>query len=624
MPTGSSALSYLEEVPVYKILVALALLALLAYANSLRGEFVFDDTKQILNNPSLRGALVWSKAFTTDVWAFQRGLSTDIPPPYYRPFFTLWLDLGYRLFQLAGPGWHLLSILLHAGVVLLVFFTVLEFTGHRALAALTAALFAVHPVHSESVAWISAVPDLLVAVFFLPALWLYQRARRTGSWGSRLGSWVCFAASTLCKENALSLPLILAGWELWHPRDGERAASLGKRVTIVIRENGPYFVIAGLYLWARYEVLGLITWHHPFNQGVTGFISLITIPRALLAYLWHFIFPFHLSLFYDVYFVRSLFTFAFWGPLLLLLIALGLAWISWKRIDLETRTRLRPHLILAALLAIGPMLPILNLKAFHEEYLVQDRYLYLPSVGLCLLLALFLLRGVAALVRESRRTAVFGGVLFLLLIGTIVQNQVWADSVALWTRAEQSRPNAWSAHYNRGLALMNHQRYVEAESEFTTAAGLNPQKAVIFNNLALAEAQLSKYDAAGADFRRAIGLDSNLIEAYVNQGALEYRLGHSWNAEDDFKKALSLDPRSTAALYNLARMDMDFSRWDSARERWEKLLNIDAADAEARWRLGSTLKMLGQSEEARRQWQRALHDARGDALRRKILADLKQ
>lgn len=617
---------WLEEVPVYKILVALALLVLLAYANSLRGEFVFDDSKQILNNPSLRGPLDWDKAFTTDVWAFQKTYSTDIPPPYYRPIFTIWLSLGYHLFRLWTPGWHLLSLLLHGVTTLWVFWTTREFTGMKSPAVLTAMMFAVHPIHTESVAWVSAVPDPLVAVFFLPSLYFYHRARSSGSVAAWSASLVAFALSTLSKENALSVPLIVLGWE-WFSGDttsgaGESAV-MGRLGKAVQRASG-FMAIALVYLVARYQVLGLITWKHPFDRGLTNFIAWISVPQVFLAYLWHLIFPFRLSLFYNVYFVRTPASTAFWGPVILLVALAGMAWRWWRAIGEELRPAVFPAVLFGLLVWIAPMLPVLNLKAFNEEYLVQDRYMYVPSIGFCLLASLLLLNVGRKGLRKALRAGVIGAVLVFFLASNIWQNTVWATSISLWTRAEAYRPDSWSAHYNRGLALSNHHRYAEAETELKAAAELNPQRAIIFNNLGLAQTELSKDADARGSFERAIRLNPRLVEAYINLGALEYRMQQLPLARQSFQKALTLDPTSTAALYNGARLDMDQGNFGDAMKEWNQLLQLNPWDAEARWRLGITLKALHRPEEARQQWQQALHDAVDDTLRQKILADLKQ
>src|SRR6476660_5567313 len=124
----------------------------IVYANSLSGAFVFDDTKQIAANPSLRSWGNIFRAFTNDVWSFERGtLTMDLPPPYYRPLFTIYLTLNYKLFGLWEPGWHLMNLLVHTAATVLIYFLVKKLSGNFLIAILASLLFGLHPAHVESV-----------------------------------------------------------------------------------------------------------------------------------------------------------------------------------------------------------------------------------------------------------------------------------------------------------------------------------------------------------------------------------------------------------------------------------------------------------------------------------------
>src|SRR6266581_6945119 len=154
---------------------------ILVYGNSLSGAFVFDDTKQIAGNPALRSWSNIALAFTSDVWAFQRGtLTKDIPPPYYRPLFTAYLTINYKLFGLWEPGWHLMNLLVHTGATVAVFFLIKRLSGERLVAMIGALIFGLHPAHVESVSWISGIPDPLAALFYVPSLIWYMRYRTDG------------------------------------------------------------------------------------------------------------------------------------------------------------------------------------------------------------------------------------------------------------------------------------------------------------------------------------------------------------------------------------------------------------------------------------------------------------
>ena len=187
----------------------------LAYTNSLSGAFVFDDTKQIVGNPALRSWGNVLRAFTSDVWSFQRGtLTKDIPPPYYRPLFTAYLTLNYKLFGLWEPGWHLMNLLVHCGATVAVFFLIKRLSGDRLIATLAALVFGLHPAHVESVSWISGIPDPLAALFYVPSLIWYVRYRMDDDKKFLFASVIAYGLSALCKETPLALPLVFIVWEL--------------------------------------------------------------------------------------------------------------------------------------------------------------------------------------------------------------------------------------------------------------------------------------------------------------------------------------------------------------------------------------------------------------------------
>src|SRR5713226_1078401 len=147
-----------------RAILLICLLSVLAYANSLSGEFVFDDTEQIVENQDIRSWDNLTKAFTTHVWEFrdQPG-SLNVPPPlpYYRPLFTVMLTVEFHLFGLWPQGWHLVSLLLHVLCAIGVFYVILLTSGRSLIPLFAALLFAAHPVHAESVSWISGMTDPL-------------------------------------------------------------------------------------------------------------------------------------------------------------------------------------------------------------------------------------------------------------------------------------------------------------------------------------------------------------------------------------------------------------------------------------------------------------------------------
>jgi tetratricopeptide (TPR) repeat protein len=566
----------------------------LVYANSLSGAFVFDDTKQIVGNSSLHS---WSnifRAFTNDVWSFQRGtLTKDIPPPYYRPLFTIYLTINYQLFGLWEPGWHLMNLLVHTTATVFVYYLLRRLSGDIVIASLTALLFGLHPAHVESVSWISGIPDPLAALFYVPSLIWYVRYREEGGSKWLTASVVAYGLAALCKETPLALPLVFIVWELTRERGG-------KKVSARLRETAwllvPYGAVAAAYLILRFSVLGRLSWKHPFMARVPDEAIWLTVPYVFVNYLRHLIAPFRLSLIYGTSFIMSAADPRFLLPAAVLLLIAAILWMYRKKLDAA--------LWLALALTIVPLLPVLNLRVFHYEYIIQDRYLYLPSIGFCSLVVLLIVR----LARGNQKlTLAIAGVIILAFgVSTILQNRVWHDSVGLWQRAIFFAPNSWSTHYNLGLAYLNSKQNELALRELEQAKLLNPTEATIYNNLALAQAAQGNLKDAIASSKQALILDPTTIEAHNNLGAFLYQQGAYTAAKSEFALVLARDPQSVSAHFNLGRTLAAMNDHAQAIREFESLLAVTPNDMEARYQLGLSFAAAGRKADAVREIKRAL------------------
>src|SRR2546429_521078 len=330
-PGGPEFLSSHKLFSETRILFLIVAATVLVYANSLSGAFVFDDTKQIAGNPTLHS---WSnifRAFSSDVWSFQRGtLTKDIPPPYYRPLFTAYLTLNYKLFGLWEPGWHLTNLLVHCGATVTIFFLIKRLSGDRLIAILAAALFGLHPAHVESVSWISGIPDPLAALFYVPSLIWYVRYRTEGGKKFLIASVIAYGLSALCKETPLALPLVFIAWEFAR---AQPKRTFNTRIRETIPQLIPDALIAGAYLVLRFSVLGRISWKHPFMAQVPDYAIWMTVPYVVVSYLRHLIAPIYLSLIYGTSFVTSATDPRFVVPTAILLLVSVLLWVYRKKLS---------------------------------------------------------------------------------------------------------------------------------------------------------------------------------------------------------------------------------------------------------------------------------------------------
>ncbi|MGE5326310.1 MAG: glycosyltransferase family 39 protein, partial [Deltaproteobacteria bacterium] len=233
------------------------------YARTLSFQFVFDDRPWLVENPALHSWKYLPDYFTKHVWA---GVYTSDVGNYYRPVFMLWMRLNVWLFGADPGGYHLVVVLLHVLATLLVYGLGRRISGDRALALAAAAIFGLHPVHIESVAWILGSTDSLAAVFLLSSFLCWDRSRDSvahrGRWLA--ASWALFAIGLLAKETALLFPLLLIG-HVWAVHEGtwDRSGIL-KTLRESLRSAGPYVAIMIPYLVVRWQVL------HGFSHPSTA------------------------------------------------------------------------------------------------------------------------------------------------------------------------------------------------------------------------------------------------------------------------------------------------------------------------------------------------------------------
>jgi hypothetical protein len=357
-----------------------------AYMGTLRYDFVSDDVHVIVQNPFVQSWSFAPRYFTEHLWSFKTPVGN-----YYRPIFLVWLAINHTLFGLNPVGYHLTTVLAHLAVTLLVFHLARRLTGDPATAAIASILFGLHPAHIEGVAWISGVSEPLLAVFLIGSFLCYLRYRDASN-GRRswlIASLVLAALAAFEKETGVILPALIFAYEVIfrrskddaeiepassEPRGSWLRADCLRRALI---RSLPFGAIAAFYVAVRVAVLG-----SPGGRPVSH-LSLSTIALTWPSLLWDYakilVWPIDLSVFYETpYVVRPGFS-NFVLPLFAVAMSACVFWL------LAHRSRGGR---LAAVWLVLPILPLLNLSVFRWGDLVHDRYMYLPSIGFVLILAL--------------------------------------------------------------------------------------------------------------------------------------------------------------------------------------------------------------------------------------------
>lgn len=576
------------------LLVALAVVPFLA---SLRGEFVYDDRIQILENPFIQQPELLGKALTQDVWSF-KGDREAAWSNYYRPAFVLWLAANWQLFGAQPAGWHLGNLALHAGVVLLAFALLRRLGFALPGAFLVAAIFAVHPVHVESVAWISGSPDLLMSIGVLGVLALEAPAPGLLRGARRLLALALAALALGSKETALLLPLLVAVLA-WSRTSGQTG---GWRARTALTSMLPYAAFSAIFLAARHAVLGGLATPTPWKLG---WIDLaLSLPGVVAFYLRQAFLPFWIGPTYPVRTVTpadaGLSNVAL--PFLLVLAVLGLLWVASRRSPLR---------LVCFALALLPLAPALHLGAFMQEQLVHDRYLYLPVLGWLALAGLSLQAASRALPRPTpilRRVAAGGLGLALGALGvTKVLSLVpdYRDERSLFRAAVASDPGA-SFHWAQ-LAATEFRlgEFAAAAAAADRALSLQPVTTALLVRADLA-ARERRFAAAEADLEA-------ILRAFPEQTAAIERLaialasqGRNAEAIERLRSARSRVPwRYCSLTGNLAVMLYLDGQKETAVEELERLRDSGTVDPSpacglALYRLGVLYLELGRPEPARR------------------------
>jgi tetratricopeptide (TPR) repeat protein len=556
------------------LLVVLFALSFLLYWSVLTFGFVYDDEIFIVHNPLI---LSWK---SVPVY-FTQSLTSYVPlsaPNYYRPLMLVWLLINRKFWGLSTLGWHFSTLTLHVLVTLSVYLLARRLLDDRLSAGLAGALFAAHPIHVEVVAWAAAFPDSLAALPVITGFLCYLRGRSSSR---HRAAWLTvsaflYALAILAKEIALALPAIIVAYEWLHfPRaeDSSRRAGRLARIGACLRAVAPYLALTGIYFVARF--LALKGFGHvvaPISPGtLVG-----TLPLVTWTYLRHLCWPVGLSAFYDVRYVVHPGLGNFLLPAAAIVaVAAGLWW--WSRKSRQAA--------MATLWLVVPLLPVLDLALLPYGETVHDRYLYLPSVGFVLLVAMGLRRiasGGLRLLGQPALPVVSGVILVgLLSFGTISYSRFWSDNLTLYRRGVaiapgnnivtnnlanelvargqypeavrlyqqivERSPDFWLANYNLGYCFYKLNKLPEAEQYLSRAIRLNPSDPDQFVYVGLTRFKMGRLPEAELALRHAIALRPDGVGYHFALGLLLKTRGESAAALEQFRTELRYHPGQTAA-----------------------------------------------------------------------------
>jgi tetratricopeptide (TPR) repeat protein len=568
--------------------IFLVVATVLAYQPVWHAGFIWDDDFYVTNNLALR-----SLDGLRQIW-----FSLDATPQYYPLVHTsFWLE--YHLWGLNPLGYHVVNVLLQslAAILLWCVLVRLQLPG----AWLAAAIFALHPVGVETVAWVTERKNVLAAVFYFASALAYWRwseqvadgnAQIEGSQRWYMLAFTLFVAALLSKTVACSLPaaMLLVIWL-------KRGCIIGRDVWPLL----PFFAIG--------MTLGLVTsWLERTHVGAQGPEWAFSFPercliagRAVWFYAGKLFWPADLTFIYPRWQLNAGELWQWIFPIA----ALGLAAALWC-----LRQRIGRGPLVAVLFFGGTLLPALGFaNVYPMRYsFVADHFQYLASVGLIVPAAAGITKAFGLLDKRNQwvRTAICG--VLLLTLGVLTWRQCWMyeDDERLWRTTIDRNPGCWMAYDNLDDVLFDEGRVNESIVEARKSLVINPDDAVAYNNLGNALLRLGHADQAILNFQRVLAIKPDNTDGLGNLGNALLQKGQTDEAMVYFQRALAIQPDDYAAEYNLGTALLRKGRVDESIVHLQKALAIRPDLVEACNNLGTALVRKGLLDGAIVQFQMAL------------------
>jgi tetratricopeptide (TPR) repeat protein len=562
----------------YLAYLILGVVSVLVYSNSLQNGFVYDDNYLIVENGYIRD---WHNLFSNF--------------SLYRPLRWATYTIDYRLWESNPFGYHLTNVLLHISCTLLLYLLASKLFRSRSTPLIIGLLFAVHPIHTEVVNGISNRNDLLATLFLLSSLTLYIKKNRS-IW-FYIFSFVSFVFGVLSKEVVgITIPLILAGYDLYFTRKA--------KILQVIRRNIKYYIPYGLMLvfgvmfgsslfhvservTSTSRVMGAST-----DLAVTSYTAIFSNASKAASENLRLLFsPFNLCA--DYPFPRSSSIFEV-SVLLSLLVCVVFVVFMVKSYKYWREASFGLFWIFVTLIPVSNIIPV-------TPHFVAERYLYAPSIGFCMVLAVMINKIYCQQTRifpqgfqKKFAISLILVVLVLYSILTFQRNFDWKSDYTLWSKTVRQKPNSGVTHLNLGVAYAQKGQTNKAEEELKKVLKFNPRSALVHYNLGNIYTDKGIYYDAIEEYKKAIQINPEFASAHCNLGAAYVCKGLLDEAIKQLKEAIELNPGDWKAHFNLIIIYSRKGLHDEAKEEYQKAIEInpEIAKSPERFQIASWLKNL--------------------------------
>jgi Flp pilus assembly protein TadD len=558
------------------ICLIMSLLIIAVYGQVANHEFVnYDDPDYITENPHVKKGLTRGSI----TWAFTATLQD-----HWHPLTWLSHMTDCQLYGLNPRGHHLTGLLFHIINSLLLFIILERMTGAAWKSAVVAALFALHPLHVESVAWVTGRKDLLSTLFMILTIWTYHLYVEKPSVGRYILSVALFGMGLLSKSILVTLPfalLLIDYWPLCRLR--YRAGRMGGTIRRLVLEKVPYF-----FLSVCVSFITLVIRHERVSD-TTRFVSPLTdrMAYAVVSYTKYII---------KIFWPHDLIIYSYPKIIPLWQVVGGsLLLVSITALALRHAIR-RPYLPVGWFWFLGTLVPVIGLIQTGPS-LMADRYTYVSLIGIFVMVVW----GVGGLLKKQGRgtlCALAAAALMALMACSWVQTGYWCDSEALFSHCVAVNRNHSLAYCNLAMALEEQGRYDEAISHYNEAIRINPNSQKPRYNLGVLLSERGDFEKAIDYLSEVMRADPGFAEGHVNFGITLAKYGNLKDAHRHFARALEINPLYARASYNLGLVLQMQGRINDAVDRFRETLDIDPGYAKAHSMLGLTLHRSGNFQEA--------------------------
>lgn len=553
------------------ICLALAVATIAVYARVATHEFIdMDDFHYILHNPRVVRGLTWDAV----TWAFTTGHADNWHP-------LTWLShmLDVELFGLRPGLHHLGGVAFHVANTLLLFGLLQRMTGKPWRSALVAGLFALHPLHVESVAWASERKDVLSTLFWMLTLWAYVGYVRRPRMGRYLAVLGLFALGLMAKPMLVTLPFVMLLLDVWPlarvswRADDAGSASTGERqtVTSLVLEKVPLFALSAI----SSVVTVLVQQRGGAVAGLEAFPMGQRVANALVSYVTYLgktFWPAGLAAIYP--YPASLPT---WWVIASALILIGVT------VLVVLAARRHPYLPVGWFWYLGTLVPVIGLVQVGVQSMAADRYTYIPLIGLFIALTWGAADLLARWPYRHVTLPVAGGLaLAACAVVTALQVPHWKDRAAVWLRAVAVTRDNYLAHNNLGNVLAESGRGREAVDHYTAALRIKPALAEAHNNLGFTLAGLGKVDEAMAHYAEALRIKPDYLEAHGNLASALAAQGRTDEAIRELRSAVRIAPDDFQSHYELAVLLRKTGNGSEAARHFEIALRLNPRFSKAR------------------------------------------